>query len=100
MYGAYDFGYYYREPKRRTVVSALSYVTGSHAAKVGIQYGFGYFLRTRQLPADVSAQFFPRKKRFYYDPERMTFLDMLHEAKHLELFERRGNWRISRLFRF
>ena len=53
LYDAYDFGNYYREPKRRTAVSALSYVTGSHAAKVGIQYGFGYFLRRRQLPADL-----------------------------------------------
>ena len=53
LYGAYDFGDYYREPKRRTILSSLSYVTGSHAAKVGIQYGFGYFLRTRQLSADL-----------------------------------------------
>ena len=53
LYGAYDFGYYYREPKRRTVVSALSYVTGSHALKVGVQYGFGYFKRSRVLAADM-----------------------------------------------
>ena len=53
LYGAYDFGYYYREPKRRTVVSSMSYVTGSHAAKVGIQYGFGYFKRSRVLTADL-----------------------------------------------
>jgi hypothetical protein len=53
LYGAYDFGYYYREPKRRTIVSSLSYVTGSHAAKVGIQYGFGYFFRQRILTADM-----------------------------------------------
>ena len=53
LYGAYDFGYYYREPKRRTVVSSMSYVTGSHAAKIGIQYGFGYFTRSRVLTADL-----------------------------------------------
>jgi hypothetical protein len=53
LYGAYDFGNYYREPKRRTIVSSFSYVTGSHAAKVGVQYGFGYFRRTRNLPADM-----------------------------------------------
>jgi hypothetical protein len=53
LYGAYDFGYYYREPKRRTIVSSMSYVTGSHAVKVGIQYGFGYFFRSRVLPADM-----------------------------------------------
>ena len=31
----------------------MSYVTGSHAAKVGIQYGFGYFARSRVLTADM-----------------------------------------------
>jgi hypothetical protein len=43
------------------------------------------------LPADVIAYFLPRKGRFYYDPGRMSILDMWHEAKHLEPFERRGN---------
>ena len=47
-----NFGNDYREPKRRTIVAALSYVTGSHAAKVGIPCGFGYFLRISELPAD------------------------------------------------
>jgi len=57
LYGAYEFGNYYREPKRRTVVSSMSYVTGSHAAKVGIQYGFGYFARSRVLAADMTQRY-------------------------------------------
>jgi len=48
---------------------------------------------TDKLPANTPAQFFPQKGRFYYDPERMTVLDMQHEAKHLELFQQRGNWK-------
>ena len=48
---------------------------------------------TDKLAIDVVAQFFPRKGRFYYHPERMSILDMWHEAKHFELFERRGNWK-------
>ena len=57
LYGAYEFGNYYREPKRKTIVSALSYVTGSHATKVGIQYGFGYFARSRVLAADMTQRY-------------------------------------------
>lgn len=52
-YGAYDGGLYYREPIRRTAVTSLSYVTGSHALKAGLQYGWGYFWRTRQETADL-----------------------------------------------
>jgi hypothetical protein len=46
----------------------------------------------RQWPA----YFFPRKGRFYYDPERMTYLDMLHERCHLASFVQRGNWKLGR----
>jgi hypothetical protein len=46
---------------------------------------------TDKLPTGVIAYFLPRKGRFYYHPGRMSILDMWHEAKHLELFERRGN---------
>jgi hypothetical protein len=53
LYGAYDGGVYYREPIRKTVVSSVSYVTGSHALKTGIQYGFGYFWRQRRETADL-----------------------------------------------
>jgi hypothetical protein len=52
-FGAYDGGVYYREPIRKTVVSSASYVTGSHAFKAGIQYGFGYFWRQRRETADL-----------------------------------------------
>lgn len=48
---------------------------------------------TDKLRHDIAAEFFPRKRRFYYHPERTTIMVMLHEAKHLELFERRGNFR-------
>jgi hypothetical protein len=52
-YGAYDGGLYYREPIRRTAVAAASYVTGSHAFKAGVQYGWGYFWRQRRETADL-----------------------------------------------
>ncbi len=52
-FGAYDGGLYYREPIRRTAVGSMSYVTGSHAFKAGIQYGWGYFWRTRSETADL-----------------------------------------------
>ncbi len=52
-YGAYDGGFYYREPIRRTFVSSASYVTGSHAFKAGIQYGWGYFWRQRREVTDL-----------------------------------------------
>jgi len=52
-YGAYDGGFYYREPIRRTFVTSASYVTGSHALKVGLQYGWGYFWRQRREVADL-----------------------------------------------
>jgi hypothetical protein len=46
---------------------------------------------TDKLPAGIIAYFLPRNGRFYSHPGRMSILDMWHEAKHLELFERRGN---------
>jgi len=52
-YGAYDGGFYYREPIRRTFVSSASYVTGSHAFKAGLQYGWGYFWRQRREVTDL-----------------------------------------------
>src|SRR5256885_3420385 len=48
-----DLGLYYREPIRRTAVASASYVTGSHAFKAGIQYGWGYFWRQRAEVADL-----------------------------------------------
>ena len=48
---------------------------------------------TDKLSGERVAYFLPRKGRFYYDPQRMTILDMQHEAKHLELFRHRGNRR-------
>jgi hypothetical protein len=52
-YSAYDGGVYYREPIRRTAVASMSYVTGSHAFKAGMQYGWGYFWRQRREVADL-----------------------------------------------
>ena len=51
---------------------------------------------TDRLAADSPAYFFPRKGRFYYDPERMTYLDLLHERKHLEIFIARGHWKVGK----
>ncbi len=52
-YDQYDGGVYYREPIRKTVMAAASYVTGSHNIKAGVQYGFGYFWRQRREAADL-----------------------------------------------
>jgi hypothetical protein len=52
-YGSYDGGIYYREPIRKFAMASASYVTGSHAFKAGVQYGFGYFWRQRREPADL-----------------------------------------------
>ena len=49
----YDGGIYYREPIRNTLMSAVSYVTGSHNLKLGVQYGSGYFWRQRRMAADL-----------------------------------------------
>jgi hypothetical protein len=46
---------------------------------------------TDQLENEI-AYFFPRKGRFYYDPSRMTRLDMMHENVHLKQFKRFGRW--------
>jgi hypothetical protein len=55
---------------------------------------FGWIVKaTSKLPAYTIAQFFPRKRRFYFDPQRMSILDMMHEQQHLEAFKRRGNWK-------
>ena len=53
LYGAYDGGVYYREPIRRFWMGVLSYVTGSHALKTGIQFQNGYFWRQRRETADL-----------------------------------------------
>ncbi|MGE3956942.1 MAG: carboxypeptidase regulatory-like domain-containing protein, partial [Vicinamibacterales bacterium] len=52
-FDSYDGGIYYREPIRKTLVGSVSYVTGSHNIKVGIQQGFGYFWRQRRMAADL-----------------------------------------------
>lgn len=46
---------------------------------------------TDKLSSGTIAYFLPRKGRFYYHPGRLSILDLWHEAKHLELFERRGD---------
>ena len=51
---------------------------------------------TKLLGPDSPAYFFPRKGRFYYDPDRMTYLDLLHEGSHLESFAGRGNWKLGK----
>jgi hypothetical protein len=52
--------------------------------------------KTKLLDKRTPAYFFPRKNRFYFDPSRMTYLDMLHERKHLELFGLRGNSKLGK----
>ena len=57
----------------------------------------GWIVKSSNLLGPATpAYFFPRKGRFYYDPERMTYLDLLHERHHLESFVRRGNWRLGK----
>ena len=52
-YGAYDGGVYFRKPIRKTLSGAVSYVTGSHNVKAGVQYGYGFFWRQRRETADL-----------------------------------------------
>ena len=42
-----------RADSARPFVGSASYVTGSHAIKAGIQYGYGYFWRQRREAADL-----------------------------------------------
>lgn len=53
---------------------------------------------SKLLDPSSPAYFFPRKGRFYYNPTRMTYLDMLHEGSHLESFAKRGNWKLGKSF--
>ena len=41
VWGMPNGPYYFRVPDRYTVTSAMSYVTGSHAVKAGVQWGYG-----------------------------------------------------------
>ena len=50
---------------------------------------------TTRLPPQTPAYFFPRKRRFYYNPEKMTVVDMLHENVHLDQFASQGSWKIG-----
>ena len=52
-YGAYDGGVYFRKPIRKTAMGSVSYVTGSHNIKAGVQYGSGFFWRQRRETADL-----------------------------------------------
>jgi Carboxypeptidase regulatory-like domain len=44
--------YYFRVPDRHTISSQMSYVTGSHAFKTGVQYGFGGNRHQRSIYGD------------------------------------------------
>jgi hypothetical protein len=41
-------------PIRNTITSSLSYVTGSHAYKVGMQWGYGFLYQGRDANADLT----------------------------------------------
>lgn len=43
----------WRYPIRNTWTSAVTYVTGSHAVKVGLQWGFGVFRQTHDANGDL-----------------------------------------------
>jgi|KBSSwiS6_1023812.scaffolds.fasta_scaffold01109_1 hypothetical protein len=44
--------YYFRVPDRHTVLSQMSYVTGAHALKTGVQWGFGGNRHQRKIYGD------------------------------------------------
>ena len=67
------------------------------AAFLGGVVAGGWIVKsTTKLDGSSPAYFFPRKGRFYFDPERMTYLDLLHERKHLELLLARGNRKLGK----
>jgi len=50
----------------------------------------GFNVRGSTLFTDARAQFQRSSNRFIYNPERMTVLDMMHEIKHIQQFQRTG----------
>ena len=79
-YDSYNGGIYYREPIRKTFVTSLSYVTGSHNIKVGMQYGNGYFWRQRRMLGDIVQLYrndVPSQVTIYNTPQSsQTNMDM------------------------
>ncbi len=79
LYGAYDGGVYYREPIRRFGMVTMSYVTGSHAMKTGVQFQNGYFWRQRRETADLVQRYTTGFAETYdpnfYDTDTRTWAD-------------------------
>lgn len=49
-WGAPQGPYYFRVPDRHTILTQASYVTGSHAFRTGVQWGFGGNRHQRTIP--------------------------------------------------
>lgn len=47
------------------------------------------------IPASNPAWLRPGNRTFYYNPNHMTFLDMMHELRHAQQLRRAGNWKIG-----
>lgn len=63
----------------------------------------GFRVRASEfVPAHNPAFIRPGNRTFYYNPEHMTVLDMMHELHHFQQFKRAGNLRTGggALFRY
>ncbi len=62
-----------RYPDRFNMMGALSYITGSHNVKVGVQYNFGPYVNTRETNADLQQVYLngaPQSVTVYNTPLR------------------------------
>ena len=64
--GAEDYGRY---PDRYAVAGSVSYVTGTHNMKVGIQDTWGRYRRTDTANGDIRADLPERRRHDRNDPE-------------------------------
>jgi hypothetical protein len=82
-------------PSRHTWSTALSYVTGSHNVKAGVQWGFGTYRKTNDINADLVQ---------IYNDSRPQFVDVIqsplssHEKLNAELgLFAQDSWSVKRL---
>jgi hypothetical protein len=73
--------YYFRVPDRHTISSQMSYVTGSHAFKTGVQYGFGGNRHQRSIYGGVDLYQEYRTTNGVRAPESVVVYSTPQEAR-------------------
>ena len=83
------------DPRKHVLSTSVSYVTGTHAVKTGVQWGFGPYITTGNLNGDLIQRYLngrPDSVRVYNTPrEAKEFLNA-----DLGIFAQ-DSWRIQRL---